>query len=78
MLGATRSNQARSLTKAREFAISAPPMECGWSPTRFGNEDFRAAQISHAGLATGLPETIIYCGLEENIVRYYDAFEKLL
>ena len=44
----------------------------------FGNEDFRAAQISHAGLATGVPETTIYCGLEENIVRYYDAFEKLL
>ena len=44
----------------------------------FGNEDFRAAQISHAGLATGVPETTVYCGLEENIIRYYDAFEKLL
>ena len=44
----------------------------------FGNEDFRAAEISHAGLATGVPETTLYCGLEENIVRYYDAFEKLL
>ena len=44
----------------------------------FGNEDFRAAQISHAGLATGVPETTIYCGLEENIIRYYDELEKLL
>jgi phenylpropionate dioxygenase-like ring-hydroxylating dioxygenase large terminal subunit len=44
----------------------------------FGNEDFRAAQISQAGLAAGVPETTVYCGLEENIIRYYDAFEKLL
>lgn len=44
----------------------------------FGGEDFRAAQISHAGLATGVPETTIYCGLEENIIRYYEALEKLL
>lgn len=44
----------------------------------FGNEDFRAAQICQAGLATGVPATTLYCGLEENIVRYYDAFEKLL
>ena len=44
----------------------------------FGNEDFRAAEISQAGLATGVPETTVYCGLEENIIRYYDALEKLL
>lgn len=44
----------------------------------FGNEDFRAAEITQAGLSAGVPETVIYCGLEENIVRFYDAFEKLL
>ena len=41
-------------------------------------EDFRAAQISQAGLAAGVPETTVYCGLEENVVRYYDALETLL
>lgn len=44
----------------------------------FGNEDFRAAEISQAGLATGVPESTVYCGLEENIIRYYDALENLL
>lgn len=44
----------------------------------FAGEDFRAAQISQEGLAAGVPETTVYCGLEENVIRYYDAFEKLL
>ncbi|ALG60475.1 MULTISPECIES: aromatic ring-hydroxylating oxygenase subunit alpha [Citromicrobium] len=44
----------------------------------FGGEDFRAAEISQAGLSAGVPETTVYCGLEENIVRYYDELEKLL
>lgn len=44
----------------------------------FGGEDFRAAEISQEGLNAGVPETTVYCGLEENIVRYYDALEKLL
>lgn len=44
----------------------------------FAGEDFRAAQISQAGLAAGVPENTIYCGLEENVIRYYDAFEALL
>jgi nitrite reductase/ring-hydroxylating ferredoxin subunit len=44
----------------------------------FGNEDFRAAEISQAGLSAGVPETTVYCGLEENIVRYYNELEKLL
>ena len=44
----------------------------------FGNEDFRAAEITHAGLNAGTPETVLYCGLEENIVRYYNELEKLL
>ena len=44
----------------------------------FGGEDFRAAEISQAGLNAGVPKTTVYCGLEENIVRYYDELEKLL
>ncbi|WP_421851823.1 aromatic ring-hydroxylating oxygenase subunit alpha [Novosphingobium sp.] len=44
----------------------------------FGNEDFRAAEITHAGLNAGTPENLVYCGLEENIIRYYQAIEKLL
>ncbi len=44
----------------------------------FSGEDFRAAQISQAGLAAGVPETTVYCGLEENVIRYYDALEALL
>jgi phenylpropionate dioxygenase-like ring-hydroxylating dioxygenase large terminal subunit len=44
----------------------------------FGGEDFRAAEISQVGLAAGVPETTVYCGLEGNIVRYYEALEALL
>jgi nitrite reductase/ring-hydroxylating ferredoxin subunit len=44
----------------------------------FGGEDFRAAQISQAGLAAGVPESTIYCGLETNVIRYYEAIEALL
>lgn len=44
----------------------------------FGGEDFRAAEISQAGLMAGVPAETVYCGLEENVVRYYDALEALL
>lgn len=44
----------------------------------FGGEDFRAAEISQQGLSAGVPEEAIYCGLETNIVRYYEAIEALL
>ena len=44
----------------------------------FGGEDFRAAEISQAGLSAGVPKETIYCGLEENIVRYYDQLEMLM
>lgn len=44
----------------------------------FGGEDFRAAEISQIGLEAGVPETTVYCGLESNIVRYYEALEALL
>ena len=44
----------------------------------FGGEDFRAAEISQQGLEAGVPETTVYCGLEENIVRYYERLEALI
>lgn len=44
----------------------------------FGGEDFRAAEISQTGLAMGVPEETLYCGLEDNILRYYNALEALL
>ena len=44
----------------------------------FGGEDFRAAEISQAGLSAGVPTETVYCGLEANIVHYYEALEKLL
>lgn len=44
----------------------------------FGGEDFRAAEISQQGLEAGVPEETVYCGLESNIVRYYEAIEALL
>ncbi|WP_422059663.1 aromatic ring-hydroxylating oxygenase subunit alpha [Sphingopyxis sp.] len=44
----------------------------------FGGEDFRAAEISQAGLNAGVPSETIYCGLETNIVKYYEALEALL
>jgi len=44
----------------------------------FAGEDFRAAQISQAGLSAGVPTETVYCGLETNVIRYYDALESLL
>jgi hypothetical protein len=44
----------------------------------FGGEDFRAAEISQQGLNAGVPEETLYCGLETNIIRYYEAIEALL
>jgi phenylpropionate dioxygenase-like ring-hydroxylating dioxygenase large terminal subunit len=44
----------------------------------FGGEDFRAAEISQVGLEAGVPKETVYCGLESNIVRYYEALEALL
>lgn len=44
----------------------------------FGGEDFRAAELTQAGLSAGVPKETVYCGLEENIIRYYDALEALL
>jgi len=44
----------------------------------FGGEDFRAAEISQQGLNAGVPENTVYCGLEENIVRYYEKLEALM
>jgi hypothetical protein len=59
-------------------------LDCDWSSDVcssdlvFGGEDFRAAEISQIGLQAGVPENTVYCGLESNIVRYYEALEALL
>ncbi|MCY1671365.1 hypothetical protein OVA07_10130 [Novosphingobium sp. SL115] len=44
----------------------------------FGNEDFRAAEISHAGLATGALKTCVYSGLEASIATYYGVLDSFL
>lgn len=44
----------------------------------FGNEDFRAAEISHAGLATGAMDDVIYCGLEDKIPAFYETLEAFM
>ena len=44
----------------------------------FGGEDFRAAEISHAGLSSGAMTDVVYCGLEETIPLYYDILERFL
>jgi phenylpropionate dioxygenase-like ring-hydroxylating dioxygenase large terminal subunit len=44
----------------------------------FGNEDYRAATISHAGLATGALESVVYSGLEATVPLYYEILESYL
>jgi phenylpropionate dioxygenase-like ring-hydroxylating dioxygenase large terminal subunit len=44
----------------------------------FGNEDYRAATISHAGLASGALDTVVYSGLEATIPMYYKILESYL
>lgn len=44
----------------------------------FGNEDFRAAATSHAGLSTGALETVVYSGLEATVPLYHDILESHL
>ncbi|WP_084399735.1 aromatic ring-hydroxylating oxygenase subunit alpha [Henriciella aquimarina] len=41
----------------------------------FGNEDFRAAEISQQGLSTGALDDVIYTGLEAAIPAYYRLLE---
>jgi phenylpropionate dioxygenase-like ring-hydroxylating dioxygenase large terminal subunit len=41
----------------------------------FGTEDFRAAEISHVGLASGALDEVVYSGLEETILLYYNILE---
>ena len=44
----------------------------------FGTEDFRAAEISQAGLDSGALDTVLYGGLEEAIPDYYENLEAQL
>lgn len=41
----------------------------------FGDEDFRAARITHEGLASGGLKTVTYGGMENTIPTYYDQLE---
>jgi nitrite reductase/ring-hydroxylating ferredoxin subunit len=41
----------------------------------FGGEDFRAAELSQAGLASGAIDDVIYCGLEDKIPEFYETLE---
>jgi phenylpropionate dioxygenase-like ring-hydroxylating dioxygenase large terminal subunit len=44
----------------------------------FGTEDFWAAEISQAGLASGALDEVVYSGLEANIPKFYETLESLL
>ena len=44
----------------------------------FGTKDFRAAEISQLGLASGAVDELSYCGLEEPIIRFYTSLERHL
>lgn len=41
----------------------------------FGGEDFWAAEMSQHGLSTGALETVVYSGLEETILTFYELLE---
>lgn len=41
----------------------------------FGGEDFRAAEISQAGLLSGALDEVIYGGMESTIPRYYEQLD---
>lgn len=42
----------------------------------FGEEDFRAATITHEGLASGGLKTVTYGGMENTIPTYYEQLER--
>jgi phenylpropionate dioxygenase-like ring-hydroxylating dioxygenase large terminal subunit len=44
----------------------------------FGTEDFRAAEISQVGLASGALEEVVYSGLESAVVAYHEQLESFL
>jgi phenylpropionate dioxygenase-like ring-hydroxylating dioxygenase large terminal subunit len=44
----------------------------------FGGEDFRAAEISQAGLDSGALDEVVYSGMEATIPIYYEQLEKRL
>ncbi len=44
----------------------------------FGGEDFWAAEISQTGLESGALETVVYSGLEQTILTFYDLLESKL
>ena len=43
-----------------------------------GKEDFWAAEMSQQGLESGALDTVIYSGMEETILTFYDILESHL
>jgi phenylpropionate dioxygenase-like ring-hydroxylating dioxygenase large terminal subunit len=44
----------------------------------FGNEDFRASELSHAGLKAGAIDTVVFSGLEATIPNYYELLDNVV
>ena len=44
----------------------------------FGNEDFRASELCHRGLASGAVPDVIYCGMEAPIPQFYEGIESVM
>ncbi|WP_408589360.1 aromatic ring-hydroxylating oxygenase subunit alpha [Novosphingobium sp.] len=44
----------------------------------FGNEDFKASELCHRGLASGAVPDVIYCGMEAAIPQFYEGIEGVL
>ena len=42
----------------------------------FGKEDFWAAEMSQEGLESGALKTVVYSGLEETIMTFYDILDR--
>ncbi len=44
----------------------------------FGNEDFKASELCHSGLASGAAPDVIYCGMEASIPHFYEGIESVM
>ena len=44
----------------------------------FGNEDFKASELCHRGLASGAVPDVIYCGMEAPIPQFYEGIESVM
>ena len=44
----------------------------------FGNEDFKASELCHRGLASGAVPDVIYCGIKAPIPQFYEGIESVM